>query len=180
MKKIIIVMVLAFIVNGYFTVSAQPQDGKEEKMAMKLTSPSFENMKSIPSKFTCDGIDINPPLKIENVPSGAKSLALIVDDPDAPAKVWVHWVVYDIDPGTKAIPENSIPGIQGVNDSNGKNYGGPCPPSGTHRYYFKLYALDKMLGFIEGADKRKVEKAIEGHILAKDELVGLYKRGGSK
>ena len=149
-------------------------------MSMKLTSPSFENKSLIPSRFTCDGIDINPPLNIANVPSGAKSLALIVDDPDAPMKVWVHWVVYDIDPGTKVIAENSVPGKQGINDSNGKNYGGPCPPSGTHRYYFKLYALDKVLGLKEGVDKKSVEKAIEGHILAKDELVGLYKRAGGK
>ena len=146
-------------------------------MGIKLTSPDFQNGSSIPYKFTCEGEDINPTLVIENAPVGTKSLALIVDDPDAPMKTWVHWVVYDIDPEIKVIKENSVPGKQGINDFRRKDWGGPCPPSGTHRYFFKLYALDKVLGLPEGIDKRGLEKAMEGHILASSELVGLYKRG---
>ncbi|MBI5124281.1 MAG: YbhB/YbcL family Raf kinase inhibitor-like protein [Candidatus Omnitrophica bacterium] len=144
---------------------------------MKITSPAFRHMSYMPSKYTCDGDDINPPLSIENVPGGTKSLALIMDDPDAPMKTWVHWVVFDMLPDTKNIAENSIPGKQGHNDSNGNNYGGPCPPSGTHRYFFKVYALDKVLGLDEGVTKKDLENAMAGHILAQAELVGLYKRG---
>lgn len=145
-------------------------------MGMKLTSPAFENGSSIPSRFTCDGSDVSPALVIENVPAGTKTLALIVDDPDAPMKTWVHWVVYDIDPAMKIIKENSVPGKQGINDFRRNSWGGPCPPSGTHRYYFKLYALDNILGIGEGIDKKGLEKAMAGHILAESELVGLYKR----
>lgn len=146
---------------------------------MKITSPAFENNSNIPSKFTCEGQDINPPLIIDNIPDGTKSLALISDDPDAPMKTWVHWVVYDIQP-TGIIEEDSIPGRQGINDFGRRDWGGPCPPSGTHRYYFKIYALDKMLGLPEGIDKKALEKAMEGHILDKAELTGLYKRGAKK
>lgn len=142
---------------------------------MKLTSPAFQDNKMMPAKFTCDGEEVNPELIIENIPKDAKSLALIVDDPDAPMGTWVHWVVYDI-PVISKIDENSIPGIQGKNDSNPRNYGGPCPPSGTHRYFFKIYALDKELGLHEGASKSDLEKAMKGHILDKAELVGIYKR----
>lgn len=167
-------LILTFI----FAVSANAAYGSEENMGMKLTSPAFENGSSIPSRFTCDGSDINPALVIENVPAGTKTLALIVDDPDAPMKTWVHWVVYDIDPMTKTIKENSVPGKQGINDFRKNNWGGPCPPSGIHRYYFKLYALDNILSIGEGIDKKDLEKAMTGHILAESELVGLYKRGG--
>jgi len=160
-----------------FAASDSAVYGKEENMGMKLTSPAFLNGASIPSKFTCEGDDINPQLVIENIPAGTKSLTLIVDDPDAPMKTWVHWVVYDIDPTINRIAENSIPGKQGINDFRRKDWGGPCPPSGTHHYYFKLYALDKVLGIAEGIDRIALEKAMAGHILAKSELVGLYKRG---
>ncbi len=142
---------------------------------MKLKSPEFENNKFIPDKFTCEGKDTNPALIIENIPSGAKSLALIVDDPDAPKGTWIHWVVYDI-PLVSQIKENSIPGKEGINDFGRKSYGGPCPPSGTHRYFFKLYALDAILNLNEGLTKLELEKAMEGHILEKAELVGLYNR----
>ena len=143
---------------------------------MKLTSPDFENNKMIPRKFTCEGADVNPTLVIEDIPAGTKSLALIVDDPDAPMGTWVHWVVYDI-PVVSRIDEDSIPGKQGMNDFRRKDYGGPCPPSGTHRYFFKLYALDKELALGERVDKKALEKAMQGHILDKAELIGLYKRG---
>ncbi|MBI4336052.1 MAG: YbhB/YbcL family Raf kinase inhibitor-like protein [Candidatus Omnitrophica bacterium] len=142
---------------------------------MKLTSPEFENNKFIPKKFTCDGEDVNPALIVENLPKQTKALALIVDDPDAPMGTWVHWVVYDIPPVSR-VDENSVPGKQGVNDFQRKDYGGPCPPSGAHRYFFKIYALDGMLGLDEGASKADLEKAMDGRILDKAELVGLYKR----
>ena len=145
-------------------------------MTMKLTSPSFGHRQSIPSKFTCEGNDVNPSLTIEEIPAGTKSLALIVDDPDAPMGTWVHWVVFNI-PVTKAIAENSVPGTQGHNDFGRKEYGGPCPPSGTHRYFFKLYALDTLLDLREGTDKRTLERAMQGHILSSAELIGLYKKG---
>lgn len=146
---------------------------------MKITSPAFENNSNIPSKFTCEGQNINPELVIENIPAQAKSLALIVDDPDAPMKTWVHWVVYDM-PLLNNIKENSVPGKQGFNDFRRVNWGGPCPPTGTHRYYFKVYALDKVLGLKEGIDKKALEKAMEGHVLGKAELIGLYKRGAKR
>jgi Raf kinase inhibitor-like YbhB/YbcL family protein len=142
---------------------------------MKLISPSFEHNQLMPRKFTCDGDDINPALEIQGIPANAKSLALIVDDPDAPMGTWVHWVVYDIAVISR-IEENSIPGKQGSNNFGRKDYGGPCPPSGTHRYFFKLYALDKKIEAKEGLTKQELEKAISGHILDKAELIGLYKR----
>ncbi len=144
---------------------------------MKITSPEFENNKSIPSKFTCEGRDINPALELFDIPSQAQELALIVDDPDAPMGTFNHWVVYNI-PICSRIEEDSVPGTQGINTANEKSYHGPCPPSGTHRYFFKLYALDKKLGLKEGLSKGALEKAMQGHIIDKAELVGLYKRTG--
>lgn len=142
---------------------------------MKLTSPEFENNQPIPARFTCEGEDINPALAIENAPPGAKSFALIVDDPDAPMGTWVHWVVFNIPPCGR-IGENSVPGRLGVTNSGGSDYHGPCPPSGTHRYFFKLYALDALLDLKQGATKGALEKAMRGHILEEAELVGKYKR----
>lgn len=142
---------------------------------MKILSPEFENNGFIPQKFTCQGEDINPGLIIEDQPNAAQSLALIVDDPDASRGTWVHWVVFDI-PLINSIKENSVPGKQGRNDSGRNEYGGPCPPSGTHRYFFKLYALDKKLDLAEGITKQELEKAMQGHILEQGELIGLYKK----
>ena len=142
---------------------------------MNLSSPDFKDNGFIPNKFTCAGPDINPALLIENIPQGTKSLALIVDDPDASMGIWTHWVVYDI-PVALRIEENSIPGKQGINDSGTLNYHGPCPPSGTHRYLFKIYALDKMTGLKEGASKKELENIMQGHILDKAQLTGLYKK----
>ena len=144
---------------------------------MRLTSPEFENNKLIPGKFTCEGDDVSPALIIEDVPQEAKSLALVVDDPDAPMGTWVHWVVYDIGIVSK-IDEDSIPGKQGINDFGRKNYGGPCPPSGTHRYFFKIYALDKKLDLGEGISKKALEERMQGRILAEAQLIGLYKKSG--
>ena len=142
---------------------------------MKLTSPEFEHGGSIPAKFTCDGKDVSPPLEIADAPDDTKTMALIVDDPDAPSKTWLHWLLYDIPP-TARIQEDDIPGKQGMNDFGKKNYGGPCPPSGRHRYFFRLNALDTELNLPDGASRKDVENAMEGHILEKAELMGLYER----
>ena len=145
---------------------------------LQITSPAFPHNGMIPSKFTCDGADVSPPLWIGNIPEKTRTLALIVDDPDAPAGTWVHWVVWGILPGTSGIPEDSIPqgAIQGENDFGKQRYGGPCPPSGTHRYFFKLYALDAHLAVHSGATKARIEEAMKGHVLAQAELIGLYRR----
>jgi Raf kinase inhibitor-like YbhB/YbcL family protein len=146
---------------------------------IQITSPAFQNNGLIPRQYTCDGKDINPPLMIADCPQGTKSLALICDDPDAPGGTWVHWVIWNIDPSTKGIKENIVPtgAIVGVNDFRQNRYGGPCPPSGTHRYFFKVYALDTVLGISPNASKADLEKAMKGHILGQGQLIGLYKRG---
>lgn len=152
---------------------------------MKLTSPAFQNNGKIPSKYTCDGENINPPLTITDVPENTKSLVLIMDDPDIPeiakknfnVEVWDHWVVFNIPPTLRTIEEGeNPPGILGKNTRGNNAYGGPCPPDREHRYFFKLYALDTMLGLREGATKTEVERAMESHILAKVELMGKYAR----
>src|SRR5512143_1842292 len=145
---------------------------------LKLSSSAFKHNYSIPSKYTCDGADVNPPLVIENAPLNTKSLALIVDDPDAPAGNWVHWVVWNIDPTTNEIKENTVPSgaLQGINDFRRHDYGGPCPPSGTHHYFFKLYALDMVLNLGQKANKAELERAMKGHIITQGELIGLYRR----
>jgi len=150
-------------------------------MTLKLSSNAFSHNGTIPTKYTCDGENTNPPLKIEGVPSPAKSLVLIVDDPDAikPAgKVWDHWVVWNIKPESKEIKENSVPSesVQGENGRGQNKYQGPCPPDTEHRYFFKLYALDTIFDLKEGSTKQEVEKAMQGHILAKTEFVGKYNR----
>lgn len=166
--KILAVVCLLSVLSS--AVCAEKMEGH-----MRLSSPAFENNKFIPRKYSGLGGDINPPLVIENIPDGTKSLALIVDDPDAPMGTWVHWVVFDIPVITK-IEEDSVPGKLGITNSGKRDYHGPCPPSGTHRYFFKIYALDKTLGLKEGIDAKTLEKAMQGHILDKAELVGLFKR----
>lgn len=145
---------------------------------MKITSSAFIHSSKIPAKYTCDGGNINPPLQFLEVPESAKSLVLIVDDPDAPSKVWVHWLVYNINPDVSEVEENSVPGggIEGMTDFGRPGYGGPCPPSGTHRYFFKLYALDNILNLPEGATKQMVEDKMQEYIIDKAELTGLYSR----
>lgn len=150
---------------------------------MELTSSAFNEGAMIPGKYTCDGADVSPPLKCGELPDGTKSLALICDDPDAPVGTWVHWVYYDIPAGTKGLPENVATdehpaegGTQGINDFRKIGYGGPCPPGGTHRYYFKLYALDTPLNLSPGATKKQLLKAIENHIISQAQLMGKYKR----
>lgn len=145
---------------------------------MKIESTVFKNNELIPPKYTCDGENVNPPLVIDDVPENAKSLVLIVDDPDAPRGTWVHWTVWNINPYIKGIPENSCPqnAVEGMTDSGRPGYSGPCPPSGTHRYFFKLFALNMILDIDTSKGATDVEKEMEGSILAKAQLVGLYRR----
>lgn len=145
---------------------------------MRITSPAFDNNASLPSRYTCDGEDINPPLGLVDVPAEAQSLALIVDDPDAPAGTWVHWTVWNIPPDVRSLGENSVPSGagEGMTSFGRTGWGGPCPPSGIHRYFFKLFALDTVLNLTSSVDITTLEKAMEGHILARAELIGWYKR----
>jgi len=153
-------------------------------MTFAISSPSFSNGEKIPTKFTCDGTDASPMLTWTAPPPGTQSFTVIVDDPDAPVGTWTHWVLFDLPAHTTALPESvtkadEVPsgGRQGRNDFRKIGYGGPCPPPGKpHRYFFKLYALDKMLNLKAGASKRDVEQAMQGHILAKAELMGTYQR----
>jgi hypothetical protein len=161
---------LMFVIFGFTLAQAQNRPG-----IMTLTSPDFTNNKLMPERFTCQGENVNPALVVSNIPEAAESLVLIVDDPDAPGKTWVHWVVFNIRPQAK-IEEDSNPGVQGINDFRQTNYGGPCPPSGTHRYFFKIYALNKKLSLPPGASKVEVEQAMRGHIIALARLVGLYQK----
>lgn len=154
-----------------------------EANAMKLESSAFIDEGMVPSKYTCDGNDVSPPLAWSGVPSGTKSFALIADDPDAPMGTWVHWVVWNIPPSTTKLDED-IPtdrrlddGMrQGLNDFKRPGYGGPCPPGGKHRYFFKLYALDKEITLGDGAGKIDLQGAMKGHILAEAQLMGRYER----
>lgn len=148
-------------------------------MAINLSSNSFANGETIPRCYTCDDEDLSPHLAWSDVPAGAASLALIAEDPDAPAGTWVHWVLYNLPPEIGELPEGvkSIIGVQGKNDFGRLGYGGPCPPRGkAHRYYFKLYALDTLLDLREGATKSRLLKEMEGHILAQGEWMGRYRR----
>ena len=145
---------------------------------MKITSSAFKYNSKIPSKYTCDDKNINPPLEFSDIPKETKSLVLIVDDPDAPSKTWVHWIAYNIDPSTTKIEENSVPreALQGTTDFGKPGYGGPCPPSGTHRYFFKLYALDTILDAPNGLTKQQVLEKVKDYVIEEAELVGLYSR----
>ena len=153
--------------------------------ALVLTSSAFGEGQPIPPLYTCEGKDISPPLAWTAPPPGTQSLALIADDPDAPAKVWTHWVIYNLPASNRQLKEGFPPGAeaegeirQGINDSGDTGYGGPCPPSGVHRYFFKLYALDAVLSLKPGATKKQLESAMEGHILGQGQLMGTYRRKG--
>lgn len=142
---------------------------------MKLSSNAFTNGGMIPSKFTCKGENVNPELRWSDIPNGTKSLALIVDDPDAPVGTWVHWLVKDIAADVTEIKEDSVPGTQVRNDFGKEDYGGPCPPSGTHRYLFRLYALD--VETFEASGKRDFYKKVEEHKIGEAALMGRYSKG---
>jgi Raf kinase inhibitor-like YbhB/YbcL family protein len=163
---------------------------EDQTMTLTVSSPAFGHNGSIPRKYTCEGDDLAPPLAWSGVPDGAKSLALVVDDPDAPdpaapKMTWVHWVLYDIPPSATGLPENvesaALPKgtLPGANDWKRTGYGGPCPPIGRHRYFFKLYALDTVLPDLKSPPKAVLEKAMKGHVLAEAQLVGTYQKGKS-
>lgn len=160
-----------------FIVACSSANVEIPSSTMKLTSPAFQNEGLIPSKYTCDGDNISPALIISDIPNNAKSLALIMDDPDAPMGTFVHWVVWNIPADKKEIKEGETGGFkEGMNDFGRIGYGGPCPPSGTHRYFFKLYALDTKLNLNDDVTKADLEKAMGDHIIAQARLMGTYSR----
>jgi Raf kinase inhibitor-like YbhB/YbcL family protein len=174
---------------GSRSPSATSPKIQEAEKTVGIVSSAFEHEKAIPTKHTCEGDDVSPPLSWSNIPAETKSLALIVDDPDAPdpaapEMVWVHWVLYDVPPSTTELPEGvtveQLPAgtRQGSNDWKRTGYGGPCPPIGRHRYFHKLYALDAKLGDLEEPTKADLETAMKGHVLAWGELVGTYEKSG--
>jgi Raf kinase inhibitor-like YbhB/YbcL family protein len=178
MRNVWIAVVLLLVLT--VSIPFAPGGDALETGALKLTSPVFENNSPLPPRYTCDGENINPPLAITNVPQRAKSLALIFDDQDAPRGSYVHWIVWNIDPETKDIKENSVPedAVEGTNDFKKRNYGGPCPPTRAHRYVFKLYALDIRLNLESRSTKADLEKAMKGHILAQAQIFTSYKKVG--
>jgi Raf kinase inhibitor-like YbhB/YbcL family protein len=156
---------------------------QEKSSGIQLTSGAFKEGQPIPQQYTCDGVNISPPLEWSGVPKTAKTIAIIADDPDAPAGTWVHWVVYNLPAENIGLVENlpatenlKAGGFHGKNDFEKVGYGGPCPPSGTHRYFFKIYALDGELPLKAGATKTDLEKAMAGHIVAQGQLMGTYRR----
>ncbi len=168
-------------------ISEAPTLAEQEDQALtfQLTSPAFAPGGPIPRKYTCDGEDISPPLQWRDPPQGTQSFALIADDPDAPRGTWIHWVLYNVPANARSLSEAVPPDAElpdgsrhGQNSWKRLGYGGPCPPGGTHRYFFKLYALDTMLDLPAGATKKQLLKAMEGHILAQAEVMGTYTRGG--
>lgn len=174
---------IAFIIIAMLFFSCQiPKGG--EIMKLNIESTAFKNGDFIPDKYTCNGLDISPPLTWDRGPEGTKSYVLISDDPDAPVGTWVHWVMFNIPPEVTSLKENFPKrqgrfenGImQGRNDFGYIGYGGPCPPSGVHRYFFRIYALDIILPLQPGATKKEVERAMEGHVIAAGELMGRYSR----
>ena len=184
-KFLIAILILAIFIFGSIFIknivkkkAAVQNNIISNQISMKITSPAFQNNETIPKRYTCDGENINPPIYFEDLPQGTKSLVLIVDDPDAPRGNFLHWLVFNIPPETKLIEENSIPqeAKLGKNDFGKTSYGGPCPPYGQHRYYFKLYALDTVLDLENGATLNEVKSAMRNHILAEAELLGLYQR----
>ena len=190
MKYVSLSLLLTLIVAAF--ACGQKEEARQDTasdvrgdsaMVIRITSPAFDEGGMIPKKHTCDGDDVSPALNWEGVPDGAKSLALICDDPDAPMGTWVHWVLYNIPPDTTGLPEG-VPSDatldngakHGITDFGRHGYGGPCPPSGTHRYFFKLYALDTLLELSGKVDRATLETAMKEHILDSGELMGRYSR----
>jgi Raf kinase inhibitor-like YbhB/YbcL family protein len=197
-RKLIVFVVVAFVAccvgchrdNGQWGVGSGQNRVENQnvnvggnKVRLKVTSAAFAEGAAIPSQYTCDGRNVSPPLTWEGVPASAKTLALIADDPDAQRGVWTHWVVFNLPASERGLTE-AVPATetlangakQGKNDFGNAGYGGPCPPSGTHRYYFKLYALDGALSLPSDATKDQLLKAMEDHIVAEGQLMGRYQR----
>ena len=176
--------IAGLLLSSSFAGVDKPQTQKGNRiMELKIESSAFKEGEMIPFRFTCDGEDVSPELRWSNVPAGTKSFALIADDPDAPVGTWVHWVLFNIPaqvteltekvPAVKTLPDGAV---SGTNDFRKFGYGGPCPPSGTHRYFFKLYALDTLLALGPGASKKQVLDAMKGHVLSQGQLMGKYRR----
>ncbi len=188
LKVVPALAMLAFIACTNRQKPAQPQATpatEQQKSEIKLTSTAFKEGEAIPRGYTCDGANVSPPLEWTGMPKSAKTIAIIADDPDAPSGTFVHWVLYNLPAEGLGLIENTPPaetlkggGAQGKNDFEKIGYGGPCPPSGTHRYFFKLYALDSELPLKPGATKAEVEKAMEGHTIGQAQLMGTYNRKG--
>jgi len=158
------------------TAEAEEEEEEPTMVDMTLTSPAFAQGEAIPPQFSCDGDDISPELAWAGIPEGATSLVLIVDDPDAPVGTWDHWLLFDMPPDLEGLPQGGTAGTDGNNSWNQTGYSGPCPPGATHRYFFKLYALDTTLDLPAGTPKGALESAMEGHILGQVELMGTYTR----
>jgi Raf kinase inhibitor-like YbhB/YbcL family protein len=174
-----------------FLGCARPEPGgtqssptpNQDKPEIKLTSTAFKEGESIPRAYTCDGVSVSPPLEWSGVPKTAKTIAIVADDPDAPGGTWVHWVLYNLPAANIGLVENlaatenlTAGGFQGKNDFGKVGFGGPCPPSGTHRYFFRIYALDSELPLKAGATKAELIKAMEGHTVGQGQLMGTYRR----
>jgi hypothetical protein len=182
-RTVVLMAVMMLLVCSCKSRAVEKEKEGGAKMEIKITSSAFKNDGLIPSKYTCDGDDVSPPLQWEAVPQDAKSIAIICDDPDAPMGTFVHWVLFNLPADVKELAEKvpvdkTLPNgaSQGITDFGRVGYGGPCPPSGTHRYFFKIYALDMKLDLAAGARKNQLLKAMEGHMLAQGQLVGKYKR----
>lgn len=183
-SSIPLILAIGFFLSGSLLESKSQEKGKGgKKMAFELTSSAFSQNGMIPSQYTCDGKDISPALKWNDPPQGTKSFALINDDPDAPMGTWVHWVIFNIPIGDRELKEDMPPDAelkngarQGITDFGRIGYGGPCPPTGTHRYFFKLYALDTLLNLPSGCTKAQLLNAMKGHLLSEAQLIGKYKR----
>lgn len=189
MRSICTILMLAFLLlllscTGRQPPIAQPASTpKQDKVEIKLTSAAFKDGESIPRPYTCDGVNISPPLEWSGVPRTAKTIAIVCDDPDAPGGTWVHWVLYNLPADNIGLVENlpateslKAGGFQGKNDFGKIGYGGPCPPSGTHRYFFRIYALDSELPVKAGATKAELMKAMDDHVVSQGQLMGTYRR----
>lgn len=183
MKKVLVYLILVLLLAGCAPSAQAATPTPEVRMPMQLTSGAFSAGQAIPAKYSCRGSNVSPALAWSNAPESAMSFALIVDDPDAPSGTWVHWVAFNIPASVANLPEAVAMGaqfaggaLQGRNSSNHTGYDGPCPPSGTHRYFFKLYALDAALDLASGASKSQLLQAMEGHILAQSELMGTFSK----
>ena len=187
MKKstILIIIIVLGVLLGFWAFKKMPAQNPQQnnnqtiqQTTMKIESPAFLDQQDIPSKYSCDGEGVNPPLAFKDIPVNAKTLALIIDDPDAPNGTWTHWTLWNIATTTSQILENSSPAeaVQGQTSSGQNDYGGPCPPSGTHHYFFKLYALDQKLTIPSYSTVDKLVEAMQGHIIQQAQLIGLYSK----